>query len=76
MAVKRINITIPEELSKKMSNIPNKSKFITEAIEEKLDQMEREKLNEVLAEGYDATKVEDEEVNNDWKDITLEGWGK
>ena len=76
MAMKRINITIPEELSKKISNISNKSKFITESIEEKLNQIEREKLNKVLAEGYNSTKVEDKEINNDWENITLERWTK
>jgi metal-responsive CopG/Arc/MetJ family transcriptional regulator len=76
MPVKRINITIPEELSKKLSNISNKSKFIAEAVEEKLNQMEKEKLDKVLAEGYKATKMEDKEINNDWENITLERWIK
>ncbi len=76
MTTKRLNITISEEVVKKMSNIPNKSKFITEAVEEKLQRIEKEKLNRILAEGYRATKTEDKDVNNDWEQVTIEGWVK
>jgi len=76
MATKRLNITISEEVAKKLRNIPNKSRFITEAVEEKLQRIEKEKLNRILAEGYRATKTEDWNINNDWEQVTIEGWIK
>jgi hypothetical protein len=72
--IRRLNITIPEVTAKKMDKIPNKSKFITEAVEEKLNRIEKEKLNRILAEGYKATSKENRTVNKEWENITLEGW--
>ncbi len=72
--VKRINITLPEETAKKIENIPNKSKFIAEAIEDKIKAIEKAQLDELLEEGYKATKEEDNKLNKEWERITLDGW--
>jgi len=72
--LKRLNITIPEEINKEIKNIPNKSSFISEAIKEKIDRIKKERLDELLIEGYKATSKEDKEINDEWEDITLEGW--
>ena len=74
--VRRLNITIPEDIAKKLDKISNKSKFIAEAVNEKLHEMENEELMRILAEGYKATKEEDKAVNKEWEKITLEGWNK
>ena len=66
--MKRLNITLPEDLIKKMKNLPNKSHFIAEALKEKLE------LDRKLIEGYKATRKEDKKINEDWEKITLEGW--
>lgn len=71
---KRLNITIPEEIAKKLNKISNKSKFIAEAVKEKLEKLEIQQLEKILAEGYEAVKEEDKKVNDDWEKITLEGW--
>jgi len=71
---KRLNITIPEEIAKKLNKISNKSKFIAEAVKEKLEKLEMQELEKILAEGYEAIKEEDKKVNDDWEKITLEGW--
>jgi len=74
--VRRLNITIPEDIAKKLNKISNKSKFIAEAVNEKLDELENEELMRILAEGYKAAKEEDKAVNKEWEKITLEGWNK
>lgn len=72
--MKRLNITLPEELTREIENISNKSRFIAEALEEKLTRIKKEKLNKLLAEGYKAPKEEDKKINKKWENITLEGW--
>lgn len=72
--MKRLNITIPEEIIEKIKDIPDKNAFISAAIKEKIDRINKEKLDELLVEGYKATCKEDREVNSEWEDITLEDW--
>lgn len=72
--MKRLNITLPEELGQDLETIPNKSRFITEALKEKLEREKKKKLDELLIEGYKATKEEDKKLNKEWEKITLEGW--
>ena len=72
--MKRLNITIPEEINEEIKSIPNKSSFISEAIKEKIDKMNKEKLDKLLIEGYQATTKEDKMINDEWENITLEGW--
>lgn len=72
--MKRLNITLPEEINEQIKNLPNKSRFIAEALKEKLERIEREKLDRLLVEGYKATKEEDKGIDKEWEKITLEGW--
>jgi len=72
--MKRLNITLPEKIAQEIKDIPNKSSFISEAIKEKLNRINKEKLDKLLIEGYKATRKEDKEINQDWEKITLEGW--
>ena len=72
--MKRLNITLPEEIAQEIKYIPNKSGFISEAVKEKLDRINKEKLDKLLIEGYKATRKEDKEINQEWEKITLEGW--
>ena len=74
MHLKRLNITLPEEIAQEIKDIPNKSGFISEAVKEKLDRINKEKLDKLLIEGYKATRKEDKEINQEWEKITLEGW--
>ncbi|MCK4805377.1 MAG: hypothetical protein KAT88_12495, partial [Spirochaetes bacterium] len=68
------NITLPEELTREIENISNKSRFIAEALKEKLTRIKKEKMNKLLAEGYKVTKEEDKKINEEWENISLEGW--
>jgi len=72
--MKRLNITIPEEIVLGIKDIPNKSRFISEAVKEKLDRIDKEKLDKLLIEGYKATGKEDKKINREWEKVTLEGW--
>ena len=72
--MKRLNITLPEEVAQEIKDIPNKSGFISEAVKEKLGRINKEKLDKLLIEGYKATRKEDKEINQEWEKITLEGW--
>ncbi|OIP73551.1 MAG: hypothetical protein COZ07_01650 [Candidatus Infernicultor aquiphilus] len=72
--MKRLNITLPEEIAQEIKYIPNKSDFISEAVKEKLERINKEKLDKLLIEGYKATRKEDKEINQEWEKITLEGW--
>ncbi len=74
MYLKRWYITLPEEIAWDIKDIPNKSGFISEAVKEKLDRINKEKLDKLLIEGYKATRKEDKEINQEWEKITLEGW--
>ncbi len=74
MYLKRLNITLPEEIAQEIKDIPNKSGFISEAIKEKLERINKEKLDILLIEGYKATRKENKEINQEWEKITLEGW--
>ena len=72
--MKRLNITIPDDLGQNLERVPNKSRFIAEALKEKLEREKRKKLEELLIEGYKATKKEDKMLNKEWEAITREGW--
>jgi len=74
MYMKRLNITLPEEIAQELKYIPNKSSFISEAVKEKLERINKEKLDKLLIEGYKATRKEDKEINQEWEKITLEEW--
>jgi len=75
MSIKRLNITLSEEIVEEIKDVPNKSRFIAEALKEKLEKMKKEKLDRLLIEGYKATKEEDKNVDEEWEKITLESWG-
>jgi metal-responsive CopG/Arc/MetJ family transcriptional regulator len=72
--MKRLNITIPERVAEAIEVYGNKSKFITEAIIEKIDKDKKKKLDELLAEGYRNECSPDRKVNEEWEDATVERW--
>ncbi|MEA3369345.1 MAG: hypothetical protein U9Q24_03205 [Candidatus Ratteibacteria bacterium] len=72
--MERLNITLPEEIAQKIQNLPNKSRFIAEALKEKLERKRKERLDRLLIEGYRATKEEDRRIAEEWEKITLKGW--
>lgn len=72
--MKRLNITLPEEIVKELHNYKNISRFIAEALKEKVKRMKQEELDKLLIEGYKKGAEEGKKINEEWESITLEGW--
>ncbi len=72
--MRRLNITLPENLARELDAFSNKSRFIAEAVREKLERIRREKLDKLLVKGYKETCKEDKEVDKEWEEVTLESW--
>ena len=77
MSMVRMSITIPEELAQKLDQVAGsrkKSEFITESLKARIRQMEKEKLQNELAEGYKARKSESLSLAEEFEPGDLEGW--
>ena len=72
--MKRLNITLPERVAEAIEVYHNKSKFIAEAINEKIQKDKKEKLDTLLVEGYRRECSADKKINKEWEDATLERW--
>ena len=72
--MKRLNITLPERIAEAIEVYQNKSKFIAEAINEKIQKDRKEKLDALLVEGYRHEYSTDKKINKEWEDATLKGW--
>jgi metal-responsive CopG/Arc/MetJ family transcriptional regulator len=72
--MKRLNITLPEKVAEAIEIYQNKSKFIAEAIIEKIEKDKKEKLDALLIEGYKNEYNSNKKINQEWEDITIEGW--
>jgi metal-responsive CopG/Arc/MetJ family transcriptional regulator len=77
MSLVRMNITIPEDLAHQIDRLVGprkKSRFISEALKRRLEEIEREKLQQALDEGYKARKEENQSLAKEFESIDLEGW--
>lgn len=70
----RLNITLPDEIAKKLTGIHNKSRFIAEVLKEKFKQEKQKKIEHLMIEGYKTTCHEDKELNDEWEQTSLEKW--
>jgi len=71
----RLNITMPEDLVKQLKSVRNKSRFIAQAIREKIKRDKKERMKHLLIEGYKQSAGDDKEINGEWEGVTLEnGW--
>ena len=50
------------------------SRFINEAMAEKLATLERERLEAEMREGYIATRQDRAELNDDWSVVDSDSW--
>lgn len=71
----RMNITMPDRVAQKISKFKNKSRFITEALEEKIVREERKQLEKELIESYKKMAEDPEEIElmKDWDCTTGDG---
>ena len=73
----RLNITLPADLAKELKHITasrKQSKFVAEAVEQKINQLMQKQLENDLEEGYKATSKEVLEITKDFDSVDLEGW--
>ena len=77
MRVVRMNITIPQELARQVDQLtgPRKrSQFISEALNHRIEEIQREKAQKALEEGYKARKEESHLITKEFEAADLEGW--
>ncbi len=73
----RLNVTLPKGLVKAMNRVtePRKrSRFIAEAIRQKIEQKEKEEMEKLLVEGYQAAAKESLVLTKEFENADLEGW--
>lgn len=73
----RTTINLDEELNTRLRRIvPGRrlNRFINEAVAAKLEELERRQIEQEMKEGYLATQVERNELNQDWEALDIEGW--
>ncbi len=70
----RLNITLPEDIVRYLAQKQNKSRFIAQALREKLEREKRERIETLMAEGYKSTELEDKNLDAEWDKASLEEW--
>ena len=50
------------------------NRFINEAVAEKVQAIERQRIEDDMREGYIANAARDAEIAADWEAVDLEGW--
>ena len=77
MGTIRMNITLPEELSQKLDALvppKKKSQFITRAVQDRIDEIQKDQLAASLKEGYSERYEESVNLAREFEAIDLEGW--
>jgi predicted transcriptional regulator len=73
----RTTIYLDEDLNVRLRRlVPHRglNRFINEAVAEKVEALERQRIEKEMMEGYLAASVDREELARDWEVIDLEGW--
>ncbi len=73
----RLSITLPKEIATKLDALAGskrKSSFIAECIQQRVSQIEQQKLKNLLKEGYQNTKAESLVLAKEFEPVDLEGW--
>ncbi|MFC2159971.1 hypothetical protein ACFLQS_04580, partial [Actinomycetota bacterium] len=65
-----------EKVAEAIAPFNNKSKFIAEALVEKIERDKKKHLDSLLIEGYKSQNESDKKLNDEWEDITLESWNE
>lgn len=75
--VVRLNITLPKEVAESLTLVagPRKrSRFIAEAIAERIERTRKVELEKALEEGYSAVRQESIALSKEFATVDLEGW--
>ena len=73
----RLNITLPKELVRSLNKLAGsrkRSRFISEAIQQKIEQIQKQELENLLEEGYRATAKESLDLAKEFESVDLKGW--
>jgi metal-responsive CopG/Arc/MetJ family transcriptional regulator len=79
MSVVRLNITLPEDLARKLDEIvktKEKSRFIAETLRQRIERIQHEQLQEALEEGYKVRREESQFIAKDFEAVDMEGWNE
>lgn len=77
VGVVRMNITIPKELAdeiEKLTPSRKRSFFIAEALREKVKDLQRERIEKELEEGYKVRRNESLTLAREFECLDIEGW--
>ena len=77
MEMVRLNITLPEDLAIQLDELVGprkKSRFIAEALRQRIKKIQEEKMQRLLEEGYRARREEGLSVAEAFQSADLEGW--
>ena len=69
----RMNIVLSEPLAEHLKTVPNKSRFIAEALEEKISRARAEVLRAQLVKAYKESAAEDLAECKEWDATLLDG---
>jgi len=73
----RMNISIDKDLAinlKKATSPRKRSAFISSAIRQKLEQLKKQELEQLLEEGYKNRHKESMDLSGEFADVDLENW--
>jgi len=73
----RLNITLPEKLAHQLDRLVGprmKSRFITEALRQRIERMHNEQMQKLLEEGYKDRKAESRALVKEFEAVDMEGW--
>ena len=73
----RLNITLPKELVvslNKLAGSGKRSRFIKEAIKQRIEKKEKAELENALEEGYRAAGAQSLAITKEFESADLEGW--
>ena len=77
MSTVRLNITLPEDLVRKLNDFVaprRRSRFIAEAIERRIKSLEEVALRKQMEAGYKTRKDEGLQITREFEPVDVEGW--
>jgi metal-responsive CopG/Arc/MetJ family transcriptional regulator len=77
MRVRRMNITISQELAHQLNQLTSprkRSQFISEALKHRIEEIQHQKTQKALEEGYKARREEATSMTKEFQAVDLEGW--
>lgn len=77
MASTKITVTLPAELVEKLRQVAGgrqQSRFVADATRRAIEEIERKRLREELARGYQANASMDRKMAEEWRSLEEEAW--